>query len=138
MQKMRRLISYCLPWALLGHVSSSQEADECIARYSALPRRTSFFSRVRPPADIDPERFGHLLARGGIHPRGVVLDSEFWELPLRVDADLLAAEMASLVREAGWEGVDGGNAQQGVVSNHLRLVRCMHESLFSSHCARVR
>ena len=62
-----------------------------------------------------------MLARGGIHPRGVVLDSEFFELPLRFDPELLASEMSLLTEGAGWEGADASNVKQGVVSTHFRL-----------------
>ena len=97
---------------------------KCFADYAITPRREMFFSRITPPPGLPAERFGMMLARGAIHPRGVVLDSEFYELPMRVNASAVRDELKALLREhgdAGWLASDKDNAKQGVVSSFLRL-----------------
>ena len=59
------------------------EARRCFAAYRQIPRRSNFFSRIPQPPNMPVHVFHGLLARGGIHPRGVILDSEFILLPVR-------------------------------------------------------
>lgn len=95
--------------------------QSCLEFYGSLPERTEFFRRVQKPPNLPPERFENMLVRGGIHPRGVVLETEFFELPLRLNATLLQEEAAALLEGEDWEATDAANAAQGVVSRHFRL-----------------
>eukprot|EP00927_Polykrikos_kofoidii_P061595 TRINITY_DN56427_c0_g1_i1.p1 TRINITY_DN56427_c0_g1~~TRINITY_DN56427_c0_g1_i1.p1 ORF type:complete len:603 (+),score=103.33 TRINITY_DN56427_c0_g1_i1:76-1809(+) len=105
----------------------SPETVSCIKKYETLFRRTRFFQKITTPKDTPKEVFQQMLMRGGIHPRGVVLDSEFFELPLRFNVTALQADVKSLETEeaetvkGAWEGASDDNLQQGVVSTHLRL-----------------
>lgn len=74
------------------------------------------------PAD----EFKGYLARGGIHPRGVVLNSEFYELPLALNSSRLQEEVDALLRAGQWEQASAENAAQGVSSRHFRLTRSRH------------
>jgi hypothetical protein len=81
-------------------------------------------TQVQNPG-VPEEQFAHMLAAGAIHPRGVVLDSEFFELPLRFDEKLLRAEFEALTSSGGWERSKKENVAQGVVSEHFRLTRAL-------------
>jgi hypothetical protein len=108
--------------ALSASLVSSDESKACFSNYTSLPQRDRFFSKAERPPGVGEEKFGRMLARGGIHPRGVVLDSEFFELPLRFNKTLLRAELKAL-RQSGakWAGAKKDNQDQGVVSQHLKL-----------------
>lgn len=95
----------------------------CLDFYRSLPRREDFFRRVQQPAGMPTKRFQEFLARGGIHPRGVVLTSEYYELPLSVNKSRLQQEVSALLAGADWEGASPQNAKQGVASKHFRLTR---------------
>jgi len=94
----------------------------CLQAYHSLPTRTAFFHRVPRPSGMEQSQFEALLARGAIHPGGVVLASEFYELPIRVNASLLLEEASALQQEEEWESAAAANEEQGVVSKHFRLV----------------
>lgn len=101
----------------------------CTQFYESLPDRTKFVARVKRPAHLSADKFGMMLAKGGIHPRGVVLDSEFYELPLLLNHSLLEEEMESLLHGIDWEQASEANAEQGVVSRHLRLTQSLGKDL---------
>jgi len=103
-----------LQWSTL-----SESARKCFTGYTRRPRRSLFFSRITRPPHIPPERFGGMLARGGIHPRGVVLDSEFYTLPFQFNATAVRSELRAL--EPKWHSSTKGNAEQGVVSSFFRV-----------------
>jgi len=107
------------------------KADEayCTNFYESLPDRTKFFARVQRPPNLSADKFGLMLAKGGIHPRGVVMDTEFYELPLLLNHSLLEEEMEALLHGAEWEHATEANAKQGVVSRHLRLTRSLGKDL---------
>mmetsp|Transcript_131639 Transcript_131639/g.421126 ORF Transcript_131639/g.421126 Transcript_131639/m.421126 type:complete len:438 (+) Transcript_131639:87-1400(+) len=115
----------CDPAAAAGACSgnSGESRRICEDFYANLPDRRAFFQRVQPPPGVPAERFGQLLAKGGIHPRGVILASEFYELPLVINSSRLQEEVDALLAAAEWESASPGNAAQGVVSKHLRLTR---------------
>ena len=69
---------------------------ECEEAYVVYPRRTTFFRNVHPPPNVEPRKFQMMLAQGGIHPRGVVLTNEFFQLPLALVVSLLQEEVAAL------------------------------------------
>jgi len=106
-----------------------ESASRCKDFYASLPERGAFFRRVLRPANVPEERFGRMLAKGGVHPRGVVLDSEFYELPLKLNQTLLEKEVASLLASDGFEPADKENVMQGVVSQHMRLTRSRGKDL---------
>jgi hypothetical protein len=116
--------------ALSSSLVSSDGARACFSAYTELPQRDRFFSRAARPPNVPPERFGMMLAKGGIHPRGVVLDSEFVELPIRVNKTLLREELKALL-QAGhkWVRPEASNQAQGVVSEHLKLALGEHDDL---------
>jgi len=126
------------PAAGCGRLEAAQEkmreelgwADSsCLQAYQSLPSRAAFFHRVPKPAGMQQPQFEALLARGAIHPGGVVLASEFYELPLRVNASLLLEEASALQQEEEWESAAAANQEQGVVSSHFRLVQSEHPDL---------
>lgn len=82
--------------ATSGGLGNELHRRQCEEFYSGLPSRSAFFRRVEVPPEFAERRqeFGHMLARGGIHPRGVVLASEFYELPLRLNGSLLEEEVS--------------------------------------------
>jgi len=106
-----------------------QSEVSCAQFYKSLPDRTSFFARVKKPPHLSADQFGMMLAKGGIHPRGVVMDTEFYELPLLLNHSLLEQEMEALLHGIEWEQASKGNVKQGVVSRHLRLTRSLGEDL---------
>lgn len=95
------------------------ESHECFYQYASKPRRSEFFSRIERPPGVAPEVFPRMLAKGGIHPRGVVLDSDFYQLPIKFNASEIRAEMDKL--SIGWRTSEKQHAEQGVVSSYLRL-----------------
>ena len=105
--KFRALANFSSLYPLTG------SAQKCYDEYAGLPRKSQFFSRISPPAGMPLQRFQHMLAKGGIHPHGVLLDSEFFELPLEVDATRLQQELEALVTSTGWDAATDANVNQG-------------------------
>mmetsp|Transcript_75267 Transcript_75267/g.156792 ORF Transcript_75267/g.156792 Transcript_75267/m.156792 type:complete len:181 (-) Transcript_75267:537-1079(-) len=87
--------------------------SECEESLKAMPARRSFFQRVGVPPGADESRFRQMLARGGIHPRGVVLATEFYELPLIVNTTRLREEVDALLQGNEWEAAQDGGRQRG-------------------------
>jgi len=102
---------------------------ECEEAYAEYPRRTTFFRNVQPPPNVVPRKFQMMLAQGGIHPRGVVLTNEFFQLPLALNVSLLQEEVDALLETGEWEGATAENEKQGVVSKHFRLTKSVSKDL---------